>query len=92
MANMRYFNLKALDNVRVSNLDINSNVRRVFDPMHSDLSDWGSVTEANSNFPNDTFGAGNGGSFLEDKVDLGAITDTNVVSGNNGAFDFGQIA
>ena len=32
MANMRYFNLKALDNVRVSNLDPNVNVRRVFDP------------------------------------------------------------
>ena len=64
MANMRYFNLKALDNVRVNNLDINSNVRRVFDPMHSSLSNWGSVTEANSNFPQHNFGAGNRGSFL----------------------------
>tara|TARA_B100000927_G_C16196503_1_gene361700 strand:- start:31 stop:303 length:273 start_codon:yes stop_codon:yes gene_type:complete len=90
MANMRVFNLKSLNNVKITQIKPGTNIKRVFDLQT--LTNWGSVTEANSNFPNDTFGAGNGGSFLEDKVDLGAITDTNVVSGNNGAFDFGQIA
>ena len=87
---MRYFNLKALDNVRVSNLDINSNVRRVFDPMHSSLSNWGSVTEANSNFPQQNFGAGNRGSFLSNFMDLGSIADTVRFDGGN--YNFGTIA
>ncbi len=90
MANMRYFNLKALNNVRVSNLDVNSNVRRVFDPMHSDLSNWGSITEANSNFPRHNFGAGNTGSFLSNFMDLGSIADTVRFDGGN--YNFGTIA
>ena len=90
MANMRVFNLKSLNNVRLTQIKPTSNIKRVFDLQT--LTNWGSIGEANSNFPLDTYGAGNGGSFLEDKVDLGAITDTNVVSGNNGAFDFGTIA
>ena len=90
MANMRYFNLKAFDNVRVNNLDINSNVRRVFDPMHSDLSDWGSVTEANSNFPKHNLGAGNRGSFLTNVMDLGSVADTVRFDGGN--YNFGTIA
>lgn len=87
---MRYFNLKALNNVRVSNLDVNSNVRRVFDPMHSDLSNWGSITEANSNFPRHNFGAGNTGSFLSNFMDLGSIADTVRFDGGN--YNFGTIA
>ncbi len=90
MANMRYFNLKTLANVKVANLDVNSNVRRVFDPMHSDLSNYGSVTESNSDFPKHNHGAGNGGTFLTNFVDLGGVADTNVVSGGN--YDFGTIA
>ena len=91
MANMRYFNLKALNNVRVRNLDINSNVRRVFDPMHSDLSNWGSITEAHGNFPNHNYSAGNGnGQYLTNVMDLGGVADTNVVTGGN--YDFGTIA
>ena len=91
MANMRYFNLKALNNVKVSNLEINSNVRRVFDPMHSDLANWGSVTEANSNFPNHNYAAGlSGGQYLSNYMDLGAITDANVVTAGN--YNFGTIA
>ena len=91
MANMRYFNLKALNNVKVRNLEINSNVRRVFDPMHSDLSNWGSITEAHGNFPLHNYGAGlSGGQYLSNYMDLGAITDANVVTGGN--YDFGTIA
>jgi len=90
MANMRYFNLKTLANVKVRNLDPNINVRRVFDPMHSDLANLGSVTEANSNFPKHNLGAGNGGTFLTNSVDLGGIADTNVVSGGN--YNYGTIA
>jgi|TARA_B100000073_G_scaffold72540_1_gene54298 hypothetical protein len=90
MANMRYFNLKALDNVRVRNLDVNSNVRRVFDPMHNDLSNWGSITEANSNFPQHNFGAGNRGSFLTNFMDLGSVADTVRFDGGN--YNFGTIA
>tara|TARA_B100001057_G_C22825098_1_gene941060 strand:- start:1383 stop:1649 length:267 start_codon:yes stop_codon:yes gene_type:complete len=86
---MRYFNLKSLNNVRVRNLDPNINVRRVFDPFNSDLSDYGAVTEANSNFPKHYFGAGESGSFLTNFVDLGGVADTNVISGGN--YDFGLI-
>ena len=91
MANMRYFNLKALDNVRVSNLDVNSNVRRVFDPMHNDLANYGSVTEANSNFPQHNLGAGESGiGFLGTFMDLGSVADTVRSDGNN--YDYGTIA
>lgn len=87
---MRVFNLKALNNVRLTQIKPTQNIKRVFDLQT--LTNWGSVTEANEDFPLDTYGAGNGGSFLEDKIDMGGITDTNVVSGDDGAFDFGSIA
>ena len=81
MANMRYFNLKALDNVRVSNLDPNVNVRRVFDPFHTDLANWGSVAEANSTFPQHNLQAGMGAKrMLHDFMDLGGVADTNVLT------------
>ena len=90
MANMRYFNLKALDNVRVSNLDPNVNVRRVFDPFHTDLANWGSVAEANSTFPQHNLQAGMGVKrMLHNFMDLGSVADTNVVS--HGNYDFGLI-
>lgn len=96
MANMRYFNLKALNNVKVSNLDPNINVRRVFDPFHTDLANYGSVTEANSNFPNHNLGAGWAqGRYLTTFVDLGSVADTNMVTdpqnGTSG-YDYGTIA
>ncbi len=88
---MRYFNLKALNNIRVSNLDPNVNVRRVFDPMHNDLADYGAVTEANSNFPQHNFGAGEAGmGFLGTFMDLGSVADAVNFDGNN--YDFGTIA
>lgn len=87
---MRYFNLKALNNVRVSNLDINVNARRVFDPMHSDLANLGSLTEGNTNFPIHNYGAGNGGTFLTNYVDMGSVADTVLASGGN--YDYGTIA
>ena len=91
MAIMRYFNLNALDNVRVSNLDPNVNVRRVFDPMHTDLANYGSVTEANSNFPQHNHSSGMAqGRYLLTFMDLGGVADTNVVTGGN--YDFGTIA
>ena len=91
MANMRYFNLKALNNVRVRNLDINVNVRRVFDPMHTDLANYGSVTEANSNFPQHNHSAGMAqGRQVLTFMDLGGVADTNVVTGGN--YAFGTIA
>ena len=91
MANMRYFNLKALDNVRVSNLDVNINVRRVFDPFHNDLANYGSVTEANSNFPQHNLGAGEAGiGFLGTFMDLGSVADTVRFDGDN--YDYGTIA
>lgn len=87
---MRYFNLKSLKNVRVNNIDPNVNVRRVFDPFHADLSNLGSVTEGNSNFPRHNYGAGNGGTFLTNFVDLGSVADTVLASGGN--YDYGTIA
>ncbi len=91
MANMRYFNLKALNNVRVSNLDPNVNVRRVFDPMHTDLANWGLVTEANSTFPQHNLGAGESGmGFLHNFMDLGSVADAVRSDGN--VYDFGKIA
>ena len=95
MANMRYFNLKALNNVRVRNLDINVNVRRVFDPMHTDLANYGSVTEANSNFPQHNHSAGMAqGRYLLTFMDLGSVADTNMVTDpyNEGkSYDYGLI-
>ena len=93
MANMRYFNLKALDNVKVRNLDVNVNVRRVFDPMHTDLNNYGSVTEANSNFPQHNHGAGEAGmasGFLTNFMDYGSVADTVRFDGGN--YDYGTIA
>jgi hypothetical protein len=58
--------------------------------MHSDLSNWGSITEANSNFPRHNFGAGNTGSFLSNFMDLGSIADTVRFDGGN--YNFGTIA
>ena len=87
---MRYFNLKSLKNVKVNNLDINTNVRRVFDPFNSDLDDWGLVTESNSNFPKHYYGAGEGGYFLTNYVDLGSVAETALADGGN--YDYGTIA
>ena len=87
---MRYFNLKSLKNVRVNNIDPNVNVRRVFDPFNSDLANLGSVTEGNSNFPRHNYGAGNGGTFLTNFVDLGSVADSVLASGGN--YDYGTIA
>ena len=86
---MRYFNLKTLKNVRVNNLDPNVNVRRVFDPMHTDLANLGSVAESHGDFPKHNHGAGNGGTFLTNFVDLGSVADTVLASGGN--YDFGLI-
>ena len=87
---MRYFNLKSLKNVKVNNLDPNVNVRRVFDPFVSDLSNYGSVTEADSNFPRHYYGAGEGGYFLTNYVDLSSVADSVLASGGN--YDYGTIA
>ena len=87
---MRYFNLKSLKNVKVNNLDVNTNVRRVFDPFASVLSNYGSVTEGNSNFPRHYYGAGEGGYFLTNYVDLGSVADSVLASGGN--YDYGTIA
>ena len=91
MANMRYFNLKTLANVKVRNLDVNSNVRRVFDPMHTDLNNYGLVTEADSLFPQHNLGAGEAGmGFLHNFMDYGSVADAIVSSGGN--YDYGTIA
>jgi hypothetical protein len=50
MANIRYFNLKALNNVKIKNFEIKSNVRKVFDPGNG-FTNFGILTEGNSNFP-----------------------------------------
>ena len=92
MANMRYYNLKALNNVRVRNLDIQVNVRRVFDPLHTDLNNYGSVAEAHGNFPQHNLGAGEAGmaaGILHNFMDYGSVADT--VTFDHGNYDYGTI-
>ena len=58
MANIRYFNLKSLTNVKLNNFDAKTNVRRVFDPQNADWANYGSIASATSSFPKHVLGAG----------------------------------
>jgi hypothetical protein len=87
MANIRYFNLKSLTNVKLNNLDAKTNVRRVFDPLASSLANWGSIATAASNFPNHVLGAGRRGAFLSKGFDLGTLP-----GGSVDTMDYGSIA
>tara|TARA_B100000470_G_C19674018_1_gene338886 strand:+ start:93 stop:353 length:261 start_codon:yes stop_codon:yes gene_type:complete len=86
MANIRYFNLKSLTNVKLSNMDPKTNVRRVFDPQNADWANYGNLT-ATSSFPKHVLGAGRRGAFLGKGFDLGVIT-----SGSVDTIDYGSIA
>jgi len=86
MANMRYFNLKALNNVKIKNLEIKSNVRKVFDPGNG-FTNFGILTEGNSNFPQHVHGAGVQGTMLTNSFDMGAIATASVDT-----IDWGSIA
>jgi hypothetical protein len=83
---MRYFNLKALNNVKIKNLEIKSNVRKVFDPGNG-FTNFGSVAEASSNFPQHYHGAGVQGTMLTNSFDMGAIATASVDT-----IDWGSIA
>lgn len=86
MANMRYFNLKALNNVKIKNFEIKSNVRKVFDPGNG-FTNFGILTEGNSNFPQHVHGAGVQGTMLTNSFDMGAIATASVDT-----IDWGSIA
>ncbi len=86
MANMRYFNLKALNNVKIKNLEIKSNVRKVFDPGNG-FTNFGNLTEGNSNFPQHVHGAGVQGTMLTNSFDMGGIAVASVDT-----IDWGSIA
>ena len=86
MANIRYFNLKAFNNVKVKNLEIKNNLRRVFDPTNSDWSDHGDLNAATS-LPHRYLGVGRGKAFLSTGFDLGGIATTSVDT-----IDYGTIA
>ena len=86
MANMRYFNLKALNNVKIKNFEIKSNVRKVFDPGDG-FTNFGILTEGNSNFPQHVHGAGVQGTMLTNSFDMGAIATASVDT-----IDWGSIA
>ena len=86
MANIRYFNLKAFNNVRVKNLEIRTNVRKVFDPGNG-FTNFGAVNEASSNFPHHYHGAGVQGTPLTTSLDMGGIATSHVDS-----LDWGSIA
>jgi hypothetical protein len=68
MANIRYFNLKALNNVKIKNFDTGANVRRVFDPGNG-FTNFGILTEGNTNFPHHVHGAGVQGTMLTNSFD-----------------------
>jgi len=87
MANIRYFNLKSLTNVKLNNFDIKTNVRRVFDPQNADWANYGSIASARSNFPKHVLGAGRGGGFLKNGIDLGTLP-----GGSVDTIDYGSIA
>ena len=86
MANMRYFNLKALNNVKLSNFDPKTNVRRVFDPINSDWSNHGDLNAATS-LPKHVLGAGKRGSFISTGFHMGSIATASVDD-----IDYGSIA
>ena len=86
MANMRYFNLKALNNVKIKNLEIKSNVRKVFDPGNG-FTNFGILTEGNTNFPQHVHGAGVQGTMLTNSFDMGGIAVASVDT-----IDWGSIA
>ena len=86
MANIRYFNLKALNNVKIKNFEIKSNVRKVFDPGNG-FTNFGILTEGNSNFPQHVHGAGVQGTMLTNSFDMGAIATASVDT-----IDWGSIA
>ncbi len=86
MANIRYFNLKALNNVKIKNFEIKSNVRKVFDPGNG-FTNFGILTEGNSNFPQHVHGAGVQGTMLSNSFDMGGIAVASVDT-----IDWGSIA
>ena len=86
MANIRYFNLKALNNVKIKNFEIKSNVRKVFDPGNG-FTNFGILTEGNTNFPQHVHGAGVQGTMLTNSFDMGAIATASVDT-----IDWGSIA
>ncbi len=86
MANIRYFNLKALNNVKIKNFEIKSNVRKVFDPGNG-FTNFGILTEGNSNFPQHVHGAGVQGTMLSNSFDMGGIAVESVDT-----IDWGSIA
>jgi hypothetical protein len=86
MANIRYFNLKALNNVKIKNFDTGANVRRVFDPGNG-FTNFGILTEGNTNFPHHVHGAGVQGTMLTNSFDMGAIATASVDT-----IDYGTIA
>ncbi len=86
MANIRYFNLKALNNVKIKNFEIKSNVRKVFDPGNG-FTNFGILTEGNSNFPQHVHGAGVQGTMLTNSFDMGGIAVASVDT-----IDWGSIA
>ena len=86
MANIRYFNLKALNNVKIKNFEIKSNVRKVFDPGNG-FTNFGILTEGNSNFPQHVHGAGLNGTMLSNFFEMGGIALESVYT-----IDWGSIA
>ena len=86
MANIRYFNLKALNNVKIKNFDAGQNVRRVFDPGNG-FTNFGILTEGNTNFPQHVHGAGVQGTMLTNSFDMGGIAVASVDT-----IDWGSIA
>tara|TARA_Y100001970_G_scaffold173379_1_gene211814 strand:+ start:472 stop:732 length:261 start_codon:yes stop_codon:yes gene_type:complete len=86
MANIRYFNLKALNNVKIKNFEIKSNVRKVFDPGNG-FTNFGILTEGNTNFPQHVHGAGVQGTMLTNSFDMGGIAVASVDT-----IDWGSIA
>tara|TARA_B100001094_G_C17666755_1_gene546816 strand:- start:104 stop:364 length:261 start_codon:yes stop_codon:yes gene_type:complete len=86
MANIRYFNLKALNNVKIKNFDKGQNVRRVFDPGNG-FTNFGILTEGNTNFPQHVHGAGVQGTMLTNSFDMGGIATASVDT-----IDWGSIA
>jgi len=87
MANIRFFNLKSLTNVKLNNFDQKTNVRRVFDPQNADWANYGSIASARSNFPKHVLGAGRRGGFLKNGIDLGTLP-----GGSVDTIDYGSIA
>ena len=85
MANIRYFNLKAFNNVRVKNLEIKTNVRKVFD-LGNGFTNYGDLNAATS-LPHRYKGAGVQGTPLSTGFDMGSIAKSSVDT-----IDWGSIA